>query len=86
MVNVGFYMKADASAAASQRTQFFTEWGSMAETLQHGMLFCTPREAIDRIAQYVEAGAARVVLNLLQSPLDWDALQAFVEDVMPAFR
>jgi alkanesulfonate monooxygenase SsuD/methylene tetrahydromethanopterin reductase-like flavin-dependent oxidoreductase (luciferase family) len=58
----------------------------MAESLEDGILFGTPREAIDRIGQYFDAGAARVVLDLLQTPLDWEALQGFVEDVMPAFR
>jgi alkanesulfonate monooxygenase SsuD/methylene tetrahydromethanopterin reductase-like flavin-dependent oxidoreductase (luciferase family) len=58
----------------------------MAESIEEGMLFGTPRQAIDRISQYFDAGAVRVILDLLQSPLDWDALQGFVEDVMPVFR
>jgi alkanesulfonate monooxygenase SsuD/methylene tetrahydromethanopterin reductase-like flavin-dependent oxidoreductase (luciferase family) len=86
MANLGFHLTADPGAAKRERERFRVQWGPMAESLEDGILFGTPREAIDRIGQYFDAGAARVVLDLLQTPLDWKALQGFVEEVMPAFR
>lgn len=78
MVNLGFYLKTDTALAKGQRAQFSAQWGSMAEVLQDGMLFGTPHQAIDRIGQYVEAGAERIVFDLLQTPFDWEAMQGFV--------
>ena len=49
------------------------------------MLFGTPKEAIERIAQYFNAGATRVTIAL-RAPFDWDALRDYVEEVLPAFR
>ena len=50
-----------------------------------GQLSGTPEQTIERIAQYAEAGAEQ--LNIaMRAPFDWDALQAFIEQVMPAFR
>jgi alkanesulfonate monooxygenase SsuD/methylene tetrahydromethanopterin reductase-like flavin-dependent oxidoreductase (luciferase family) len=86
MASLGFHLSGDAEAAEGERERFRAQWGPMAESIEEGMLFGTPRQAIDRISQYFDAGAVRVILDLLQSPLDWDALQGFVEDVMPVFR
>jgi F420-dependent oxidoreductase-like protein len=86
MASLGFHLTADPAQAKQERERFRAYWGPMAEGIEEGMLFGTPRDAVDRIGQYFEAGAARVVLDLLQSPLDWEALQGFVEGVMPAFR
>ena len=43
------------------------------------------KEVIDRLGQYVDAGAERISLAI-RPPLDWDAIQTFIDDVMPAFR
>ncbi len=84
-VNVGFYMAPEASRARAIRQQLEAEWGSALEQRVGGFLTGTPQETIDRIGAYQEAGASR--LNIaLRAPFDWDALQAFIEEVMPAFR
>ncbi len=44
-----------------------------------------PQQAVERVAQYKEAGAARVTIAL-RAPFDWEALQGYVEEVLPAFR
>jgi F420-dependent oxidoreductase-like protein len=84
-VNLGFYLKPDTAAAEAERQHYVKQWGPMAEMTQGGMLFGTPQQAVERIGQYVGAGAARVTIAL-RAPFDWEALQGYVEEVMPAFR
>jgi alkanesulfonate monooxygenase SsuD/methylene tetrahydromethanopterin reductase-like flavin-dependent oxidoreductase (luciferase family) len=43
-----------------------------------------PGQAVELIAQFKEAGAARVNIAFRQGPYDWDALEAFASEVMPA--
>jgi F420-dependent oxidoreductase-like protein len=50
-----------------------------------GGLWGEPQQVIDRIGEYVDGGASRVNIAI-RPPVDWDALQSYVEDVMPAFR
>jgi F420-dependent oxidoreductase-like protein len=50
-----------------------------------GGLSGEPQQVIDKIGQYVDAGASRVNIAI-RPPVDWEALQEYVEDVMPAFR
>lgn len=84
-VNVGFYLKNDASAAETERRRFFAQWGPMARLMEGGMLFGTPKAAIERVGQYFNAGATRVTIAL-RAPFDWDALQSYVEEILPAFN
>jgi len=83
-VNVGFYMKTDAARARAERDRFFKEMGPRAEERVQGMFFGTAEEVAEHVHQYREAGAARVALAL-RAPFDREALQCFVEDVMPLF-
>lgn len=53
--------------------------------LEGGMLFGTPKQAVERVGRYMEAGAARVTIAL-RAPFDWEALQGYIEEVLPAFR
>jgi alkanesulfonate monooxygenase SsuD/methylene tetrahydromethanopterin reductase-like flavin-dependent oxidoreductase (luciferase family) len=49
-----------------------------------GSLVGSTRQAVDRIAEYVETGVQG--LNIaFRPPVDWDALQLFIEEVMPEF-
>ena len=85
-VNVGFYMGADEASANRLRQEFDEKWSTRADADERrgGMLFGTADEVIDRIGEYADAGAQG--LNIaLRAPFDWDMLQCFVEDVMPAF-
>lgn len=50
-----------------------------------GSLFGKPSHMIDRIGEYIEAGADLVSIAL-RPPVDYEALQAYTEDVIPAFR
>jgi alkanesulfonate monooxygenase SsuD/methylene tetrahydromethanopterin reductase-like flavin-dependent oxidoreductase (luciferase family) len=45
----------------------------------------TPQQVIETIKRYQAAGAARVSVAI-RPPVEWDALHAFVEEVMPALQ
>lgn len=80
-VVVAFYMGTDAADARRKSRAFPDQWRCRNEI---GGLFGTPGEVVDLIGAYVDAGAQGVNLEL-EAPYDWEALQAFVEEVMPAF-
>ena len=84
-VNLSFHMAATPRALASAETQYRETWGPAAEAMRtRGVVLGLPAEAIDLVGRYREAGAARVNIAL-RPPLDWDALQAWTAEVIPAF-
>ena len=72
-VNLHFLM----SSKGQQRETPFQRAG--------GGLSGEPQQVIDRMAEYIDGGAQRINIAI-RPPVDWDALQEYVEDVMPAFR
>ncbi len=50
-----------------------------------GTLSGTPQEAIETLKRYEEAGADRVSIAI-RPPIEWESLQSFVEEVMPAVQ
>jgi F420-dependent oxidoreductase-like protein len=81
-INVGFYMGADARGAKRQDERYRQHWGADRRT---GFLRGTAHEAADVIARFRDAGAYRLNIGLREGPYDWEALDAFASDVMPAF-
>lgn len=79
-INVGFYMGADARSAERVRHERLA--GAPGGEVGH--LVGTPAEAIERVGQYAEAGASRINIAI-RPPVDWEALEAYVKEVMPAF-
>ncbi|HLF70955.1 MAG TPA: LLM class flavin-dependent oxidoreductase [Dehalococcoidia bacterium] len=69
-VQLHFYMSSTGQQPGAQRD---------------GALFGEPQQVIDRMGEYVQAGAEGINI-VIRPPVDWDALQSYVEDVMPAFR
>ena len=83
-VNVGFYMGTTAADAERKRANFDLAYADRAATQGPGMLFGTAGQVVDRIGEYVDAGAQG--LNIaLRAPFDWEAIQAFYEEVIPEF-
>jgi len=82
-INLGFYMGADEAAAQRYREQFPAVWGE-GDPRSRGMLFGTAGEVVERIGEYADAGAEHINLAF-RPPIDFDAFQAFIEDVMPKF-
>ena len=83
-VNVGFYMGADQSDAENERQRYLDRWGAQAGELEGGMLLGTTAQTIDRIGAYVDVGAQGLNINV-NAPFNFEALQAFAEEVVPAF-
>ena len=50
-----------------------------------GTLSGNPKEAIETLKRYEESGADRVSIAI-RPPIEWEALQSFVEEVMPAVQ
>jgi F420-dependent oxidoreductase-like protein len=50
-----------------------------------GTLSGNPQEAIETLKRYEEAGADRVSIAI-RPPIEWESLQSFVEEVMPAVQ
>jgi F420-dependent oxidoreductase-like protein len=70
-VNVGM-----AFSEESLKTQF----GAMANYVRPGVLFGTEEEMMDRIGQYVDAGAEQINIAM-RAPFDPDALERFAKAV-----
>jgi F420-dependent oxidoreductase-like protein len=79
-VNVAFFMSADAAAEGKKK-----ELGAFARAMGGGALVGTPAQAIDRIGEYQRAGAQG--LNIaFRPPVDWDAFEAYISEVLPVFH
>ncbi|MGE5597331.1 MAG: TIGR03560 family F420-dependent LLM class oxidoreductase [Hyphomicrobiales bacterium] len=84
-VNLSFHMAASPAHIAASEQHFKETWGPAAEVMRiAGVVTGTPDQAIDLVGRYRDAGAARVNIAI-RPPVDWDALHAWTEQVIPAF-
>jgi F420-dependent oxidoreductase-like protein len=83
-VNIGFYMGADARGAARGEEIQRRHWATRGSE-RTGWLLGTPKDVMTMVAAFRDAGCARFNIAFREGPYDWDALQAFAEQVMPAF-
>ncbi len=83
--NVGLAIGADDARARQQEAQLQLMFGALTEWVKPGHLIGTPAAVRDRIGAYERAGADWVILAL-RAPFDWEGLDLFVREVMPAFR
>jgi alkanesulfonate monooxygenase SsuD/methylene tetrahydromethanopterin reductase-like flavin-dependent oxidoreductase (luciferase family) len=84
-VNLAFMLSVDERAAADADRRLSEQWGDMAERLRGGALAGTPGQAVERIGEYVSAGAQGVNVAL-RAPWDEEALTAYLDEVVPALR
>ncbi len=84
-VNVMFCLGLDDAELARQREALQRDWGELAERTSRGALLCTPDDAVERIMEYVEAGADEINIAL-RAPWNQEALDAYLTDVMPRVR
>jgi alkanesulfonate monooxygenase SsuD/methylene tetrahydromethanopterin reductase-like flavin-dependent oxidoreductase (luciferase family) len=80
-INLGFYMGADEAAAERNRKGM----ERFDEVRRTGMLAGTPNEVIDRIGEYEQAGAQGINVAI-RPPIDFDAFQVYLEQVVPQFH
>jgi F420-dependent oxidoreductase-like protein len=83
-VNVGLAIARDAAGVRQREEDLRLMFGPMTDFVRPGILVGTPAEVIDRVGLYADAGAEWVILAL-RAPFDWDGLELFVREVMPAF-
>jgi F420-dependent oxidoreductase-like protein len=81
-VNVGFYMGVTETEARRKVEVAQRDFGAMFEPFREGLLLGTPTEVAERIRQYAEAGAEQVNV-VLRAPFDWEAFEAFLQEVVP---
>ena len=84
-INVGFYMGSSTQAAVTKQKEFEALYGERVKTQGPGMLLGTKDKAIDRINEYIDAGAQGLNI-VVRAPFDWESIQVFQEDVIPAFK
>ncbi|HLY37183.1 MAG TPA: LLM class flavin-dependent oxidoreductase, partial [Candidatus Binatia bacterium] len=83
-VNLGLAIGADAADVRRQEDNLRLMFGPMTDFVRPGILVGTPPEVVERIRSYTAAGAEWVNLAL-RAPFDWNGLELFVREVMPAF-
>jgi F420-dependent oxidoreductase-like protein len=84
-VNVTFNMGLNAAGVKRQRELLSEDWGPAAERVAGGALLATPDQAAERLLEYVNAGADEINVAL-RAPWDAEALDAYLELVMPEVR
>jgi alkanesulfonate monooxygenase SsuD/methylene tetrahydromethanopterin reductase-like flavin-dependent oxidoreductase (luciferase family) len=83
-INVGLAIGANEARARQQEEKLQLMFGGLTEWVKPGHLLGTPSQVRDRLAQYERAGAEWVILAL-RAPFDWEGLELFISEVMPAF-
>lgn len=82
-INVGFYIGADAKGAARAEERYQREWGADARGFT-GFLRGTADRAAELVEEFRGVGVERLNIALRSGPYDWDALEAFAENVITA--
>ncbi len=84
-INLVWGMGADQASADRVAAAMVEQWGPMFERIKGGALLGTPDQAVEQIMAYADAGADMVNVAL-RAPFDREALDAFIEQVVPAVR
>lgn len=84
-VNLSMHMAASPRHLAAAEEQFKETWGAASDVMRtRGVVLGTPDQAKELVARYRDAGAVRVNVAL-RPPIDWDGLEAWAAEVIPAF-
>jgi len=84
-INVGLAIGRTEAEVRRKREQLEEQFGVALALLEPGMLIGTPQQVIDRIGEYVSAGADWIILAV-RGPFDVEGLHVFIDAVLPAFR
>jgi alkanesulfonate monooxygenase SsuD/methylene tetrahydromethanopterin reductase-like flavin-dependent oxidoreductase (luciferase family) len=83
---MAFHLGATENAAQAELERIEQQWGpEVAVRVTGGALTGTPDRAVERLAEYRAAGADLVNVAL-RLPVQSDALDAYLGDVVPAAR
>ena len=81
-LNLGFYMGANERTATLHTEEYNRYFGALADGFRAGTLFGTPQAVIDAIGAYADVGVTDLNITM-RAPYDFDAMQAFIEEVVP---
>lgn len=84
-INLAFHIGATPQAADAELRKIEDQWGPQADRITAGALTGTADRAVERIAQYRDAGADMVNIAL-RLPVDESALETYLTEVIPAAR
>ncbi len=84
-VNLAFHVGATPAAAEGELRRIREQWGPDADRVTEGALVGTPDQVVERIAAYRAAGAHGVNIAL-RLPVDEEALEAYLTEVVPTAR
>ena len=84
-VNLLFSLSTTRSEADATLEGLKTQWGPMFDRISGGALLGTPDDAVARLLEYVDAGADDINIAL-RAPWNEEALTAYLNEVVPAFR
>lgn len=84
-VNLSFHLSVDEKRAAQAESQLRAMWGPTAERMISGSLLGTPARALETLEAYAAAGAQSINIAL-RAPWDGEALDAYVDEIVPAAR
>ena len=81
-VHLTFNLGTTQASVDTQRKKLREAWGPAASRIEDGALLCTPSEALDLLNQYRESGASMINVAL-RAPWDEEALDAYLDEVIP---
>ena len=84
-VNLSFHLTVDAARAKQVEGELRKAWGPAADRMLSGALIGTPERAAETLAAYVAAGAQGINVAL-RAPWDQEALDAYLDEVVPQLR
>lgn len=84
-VNLGFYLATDEQHLAAIEAGLRDSTRDMPVDFLAGVLLATPEQAVEHLVGYVRAGAQGINVAL-RPPVDMDALDAYLDYVVPTVR
>jgi alkanesulfonate monooxygenase SsuD/methylene tetrahydromethanopterin reductase-like flavin-dependent oxidoreductase (luciferase family) len=84
-INLTFNLAMTEADVEVERKKLKAAWGPAAARIEGGALLCTPGNAVERLQAYQDAGASMINIAL-RAPWNEEALEAYLNDVIPALR
>ena len=84
-VNLMFNLGVDFKDVERQRRRVAEDWRALRGNIPEGILLCTPDRAVERLGEYIAAGAQEINIAL-RAPWNAEALDAYLTEVIPRVR
>ena len=83
--NVTFNLGLTDKDVERERQRLHEVWGDATDRVIDGALICTPEHTVERLMEYADAGADEINIAL-RAPWNEEALDAYLEQIMPQVR